>query len=532
MSKFQKIVLLLIIIAATFLRFSKLSENPPGLYWDEAVIGYDAYSILNTAHDHHGRLLPLFFESFGDWKLPVYIYLDTLVIFFFGLNEFAVRFPSAFFGTLTIFVFFLLIQKLTKNTSLALLASFFFAISPWHIQFSRAGFESTVGLFMAIAATYFLLHAFEKQKTLFFTVSLILFTLSIYTYHAYRIFTPLLLIALIFIFRKEIKRNLSKIIVPSFICLVLLVPILFFSLSPQGRLRATSQSVFQKEEFERQDVDYNQKSKKPLRFMSRYLYKKPLYYSFVATNAYFDHFSPTFLFSNGDQIGRHSQVDMGQLYIFELPLILASFFGLKNLNKKTKLLILTWLLLSPVPATIVSVTPHANRTLQMAPMLAALSAIGFEYIFFKIKPLFFKLVLVALLSYYFFLFLHLLFVHYPVKFSPDWQDGNRSMVHNVKKFQDKYSKVLILNNDQAYIYLLFYLKYNPQKFIEENGNKERFGKYFFISTSYDIYNKEALKEKILYVAPSWQKVDGNNLTTIKDTGGRQVYTIWEVGGQD
>lgn len=523
----RKLVLLVaIILLAGVLRFYQISSNPPGLYWDEVANGYDAYSILKTAHDHHGQFLPLFFESFGDWKLPGYIYLSIPSILVFGLNEFAVRFPSALLGTLTVPILFLLVNKLTKNINLALLSSFFLAVSPWHIQFSRAGFESIVGLFFAIWATYTFIDALDKPSKLSFTFSFLLFTLSMYTYHSYRIFTPLILIAITIVYKSEIKNNFSKFLLGAIFAFFISIPLLVFTLSPQGRLRATSQSVFQKEEFNKEDVDYNQKSKKPLRFMSKYWYQKGAYYVYVATNAYFDHFSPTFLFIRGDQIGRHSQVDMGQLYLFELPLILASLFALRTLAKKALALFAAWIILGPVPAIIVSATPHANRTLQMAPIFSFLSALGALYLFSKIK---FKPVLIALLifaPYYLFAFGHMLFVHYPVKFSPDWQDGNRKMVELVKKYQDGYDKVYISNNDQAYIYLLFYTKYDPKKFIDEKGDKNSFNKYIFVPSDYDLYDKG----RILYVSPSWQKMDGRELASVSDSGGRRVYGIWELGG--
>ena len=77
----------------------------------------------------------------------------------FGLNEFAVRFPSALLGSLTILITYFLVKELlmsseliqTKkriNTNLAaLLSAFLFAISPWSLQFSRAAFEGNIGLF-------------------------------------------------------------------------------------------------------------------------------------------------------------------------------------------------------------------------------------------------------------------------------------------------------------------------------------------------------------------------------------------------
>ena len=54
-------ILLSIIILAFILRIYKLAEIPPGFYADEASIGFNAYKILTTLRDEHGKFLPLFF---------------------------------------------------------------------------------------------------------------------------------------------------------------------------------------------------------------------------------------------------------------------------------------------------------------------------------------------------------------------------------------------------------------------------------------------------------------------------------------
>src|SRR5438105_1741386 len=81
------------------------------------------------------------FRSLDDYKPPLYNYFAIVPIAVLGLNEFAVRFPSAFFGSLSIFGCYLLVKELFYKTKkekhedfveiLALLSSFFFAISPW-----------------------------------------------------------------------------------------------------------------------------------------------------------------------------------------------------------------------------------------------------------------------------------------------------------------------------------------------------------------------------------------------------------------
>ena len=92
-------LLILIVLIGTVLRFYQLGINPPSLTWDEPALGYHAYSLAIDGKDEFGRLLPItYLESFGDYKPPVYAYLTAPFVKFLGLNEAAVRFPSALFG--------------------------------------------------------------------------------------------------------------------------------------------------------------------------------------------------------------------------------------------------------------------------------------------------------------------------------------------------------------------------------------------------------------------------------------------------
>ena len=132
--KIHIIIIFLILSIAFLLRFYKLGEIPAGFYQDESAIGYNAYSVMETGKDEHGQTFPLYFKSFGDYKLPVYIYLTALSVQTFGLNEFAVRFPSALFGFLTVVVFYFFVKELTRNKPLSIISTAFLAISPWHLH--------------------------------------------------------------------------------------------------------------------------------------------------------------------------------------------------------------------------------------------------------------------------------------------------------------------------------------------------------------------------------------------------------------
>src|SRR3990170_9089170 len=148
--KIEKVVILLILLLAIFFRFFRLSSDPVSLSMDEVSIGYNAYSILKTARDEWGNLLPLAFRSVGDYKPPVNIYLTVPSIFIFGLTEFGVRFPVALIGTLSVLVLILLLKELGFRKNGYLSGGFWLAISPWHVHFARGSFEAVMALFFIL----------------------------------------------------------------------------------------------------------------------------------------------------------------------------------------------------------------------------------------------------------------------------------------------------------------------------------------------------------------------------------------------
>ncbi len=152
----QIFLLFCLVSFAAILRFAFLADFPVGFTADEAAQGYTAYSILETGRDEWGTPFPLSPRSFGEFKLPLYTYLTIPSVAVFGLNEFAVRFPAAFFGTLAVLAVFLLVRKLFDNEFLAFFASFLLAVSPWHISLSRAALEANLTTFFLPLRFYWL----------------------------------------------------------------------------------------------------------------------------------------------------------------------------------------------------------------------------------------------------------------------------------------------------------------------------------------------------------------------------------------
>src|SRR3989344_7937141 len=223
--------LILIVIFAFILRFYQLGQNPPSLDWDETAHGYNAYSILKTGNDEYGYKFPLSFRSFDDYKPPVYTYLVVPSIFVFGLNDFAVRMPSAFLGVLAVLFTYLMVFELFKNKVIALLSALFLAISPWHLQFSRVAFETNSATFWSVLATWAFLRGIRSngaKVALWMSLSSLAFGANLFMYHNARVFTPLLAIILLFLFRQKLLSVKKYLIVPALIALVfsiILIPI-------------------------------------------------------------------------------------------------------------------------------------------------------------------------------------------------------------------------------------------------------------------------------------------------------------------
>src|SRR5579885_2594509 len=78
------VALLLLLAAVVFFHLIEISSIPQGLFKDETAIGYNAWLIARDGHDEHGHFFPLYFESSGDYKAPVYIYTVAGAFALFG----------------------------------------------------------------------------------------------------------------------------------------------------------------------------------------------------------------------------------------------------------------------------------------------------------------------------------------------------------------------------------------------------------------------------------------------------------------
>lgn len=512
-NKFYFFLLILIFVLAFFLRFYKLGEVPLGFYQDESAIGYNAYSIIETGKDEYGKSFPLYFKSFGDYKLPVYIYSSILPIKIFGLNEFAVRFPSAFFGFLSIIIFYFFIKEISKDKNLSIISTALLAINPWVLHYNRATFEVSISLFLFLLGGLLLYKSFNKKLLGLFFLGTFCFTLNLYSYNLTRLLAPALYFLIIFLNKKnlkEIKKN--EFIITVFISIIILIPFLKTFLQSEGISSASGTLIFSSAsvfapliELRSYYVDL------PVLF-SKLFFNNPTLIVWHFLENIVSYVSTSFLFVFGSSHGNHGVGNVGQLYLFEFPLVI---FGLIKIIKekiKWSYLFLIWGALVILIASLTREVPHATRSFFLIVPLEALSALGLIYIaglIKNIKSQFYKLAIIITFSLFIFYNLVYYFssyyVRFPILYAKQWRLKDKELSFYLAQNQQKYDQI-IFDKKSGFIYssLLFYLKYPPVDFqktvVRERDDSEgfslvkKFGKYEFkeIDWSKDYKSKRVL----------------------------------------
>lgn len=527
-----------IVFIAFLLRFYQLSSTPPSLTWDEAAWGYNAYSLGIDGKDEFGRFLPIdYLESFGDFKPPMYAYLDVIPVRVFGLNEFSTRFPSAFFGVLTVFLTYFLVKRIfeksNKKEEYAILSSFFLAISPWHILLSRAAFEANVATFFIVAGVWSFL-AGVQDKRWYLVLSSISFALSMYTFNTSRIVTPLLVLLLAFAFRKKLLSIKKQTFISFIVGFLIFVPILGFLFSPQASLRFKEVNIFSDPEIIKTANQEIQNDGNAL--WSKIIHNRRVLYSLEYVRHYFDNLSPLFLFIRGDGNPKFSIQDVGQMYIWDIVFFIGGIFLLIRKKEGNWWLVPLWILIGIIPAATARETPHALRIETTLPMFQVLVAYGFVQLISKIKKykrfVGFTLLLILLMNFMY--FYHNYFSHYPYQYSGEWQYGYKESIAYSELVEKEFDFIQVSNTlGRPYIYYLFYTKTDP-KFFRKTANIERdafgfvsvksFGKFLFPSDyTYDL----GKDKKILYINSHYHVPEGANVVkTFYLLNGQQVLVAY------
>jgi uncharacterized membrane protein len=193
----NKVHILLITITALFFRFFMLGSQ--SLWMDEAMVylqtkGDSIFVVYSKVFSHGGHIGPFF---------HILNYLFSLL---FGYSEWALRAPSAIYGTVSVVLVYKIAQEL-KNNRIALLSSILLAISPVHVWYSQEARMYSLWIMLILFTVLIFIKILRAQKLSLWILFAVFASLSLWTFlNSVFVFFALGLYLLIFI--KRYKREL------------------------------------------------------------------------------------------------------------------------------------------------------------------------------------------------------------------------------------------------------------------------------------------------------------------------------------
>ncbi len=383
-----------IIALSACLQLYKLTTYPIGFHVDEVRIGNAAWSFAQTGKDFWGHPLAFYYDTFGDNRPTGLIYLTIPFVALLGLTEFAVRLPSAVFSILTVPAIMYCTYLLFRKKDIALASGFFLGTSPWLVILGRSTSESIISLFLFILSFTCFIKASQTNRRKFLTYGTIFASLSFLFYHSPRVFVPMFLgISIPVLFFK------SKLFLSSIIHWVLMLAVVgILVLVVPGGMGRIKQTAFLTGPEVTDKITKQLQEEGPNKILqARIFHNKGIIAATVFVQNYMRHFSGDFLFFDGGKPLRYNAEDFGLLYIVTAPFLLLGLLVIVH-EKKSGILLLSWILLSPVVAAATAgFQPNVQRGVFLLPALTTLTGIGF-CTFLKWKQTLTKRAVLALFS--------------------------------------------------------------------------------------------------------------------------------------
>ncbi|OGE28523.1 hypothetical protein A2867_05075 [Candidatus Daviesbacteria bacterium RIFCSPHIGHO2_01_FULL_40_11] len=512
MKQFFVFLLLLTVLGGLF-RFYHITKNPISLSIDEVAFGYNAFSILKTGRDEYGKFLPLTFKSTGDYKNPVPIYLMVPSIALFGLNEFSVRFPTALIATLSIPLFFLFFMEVTGSRAVSLVGVLLLTFSPWHIYYSRYVSDHLIAATLVILGVLCFLRMLKKGRWFWGVGSAVFLVLSMYTYYAERLFVPLLVLVLFLLKGRDLKVRFKQVVLFVTVCIIIASPLIFSIFFGSDRARAQMTWIGNDVEFVR-NVVLNPLTNIP------FLASDNLLLFYFGVRKYLNYFDPGFLFYSGLNMTKGGSYGLGVLYLFEIPFLILGIITLIKKKIQGRDLIITWILVGLIPASLTNNEQHPGRTFVILPMLIQISATGVVELF-RFAKSHFNQNSIKLISALFFIIIvwnlmqaFLIYsVHFPRQKGEDFMEGTKETVEYVLANKDKYKEIVLdpyRGIEAPYIvsiphmYILFYSQYDPATYQREEKIRPdgSFGFDKFTIRKID-WRTDRFKKDTLFVGSPW-----------------------------
>lgn len=548
MKKLYSLAVILIVILGLFLRAYNLNKTPPSVNFDEAALGYNAYSILKTGKDEYGNFLPLSLRSFNDYKPALYAYLSIPLIALMGLNETSVRLVSAIAGTVSLVFLYFFLCEFIKNKWLRLFVFAILSFEPWRLHFSRVAFETNLSASFFIAGSWYLFKfrnwRVQKGKVLKFLLVSFLFALSAYSYHSARVAVPIFITLWMLdpfklIFKGKlipylnwIVKKRSFFLYPLVLFILFVIPVFLATNSSLVLTRFRQENIFDRY-FPYAPKELVSSDNAWLNWKSHPVY----YFTGLLSGHVLSYISPINI---GQRIYHWIRGSVQYIPGFSMfgwieciVFLFGLFILLKNIKKANKYrFVLYWIIAGAAPAAVTWNWFHPLRSLNIYPALEIIIALGFVGIFNWIKsvtPKIIKRVIFGVIGLvYAVTILFIVFNEYNYSIwenNGEYQPGGfKEGVSVLKSIQDNYDQVIIDSpHAQSYIFFLFYQSFPPE-IVQQYADKRpkpgvegnlNFDFYKYKFGMYDWPNQKNNSNQIIWTSSEVKEDEINNTSGAK-----------------
>lgn len=443
----------IVLIGAT-IRTWDIQNTPSGFLQDEVTNAYIGRFVLENGRDLYGNTLPIFFfNKQGDYPPIIPMYISALGTYVFGTNELGARMPGALLGILSIFLIYYISHELYGDNKIALFSALIFALSPWHVSFSRTATEGTIALAVFLAGLYCLLRWKRSERMYWFISSLLLWLCTYLLYPSYRIFVPLVYITALFV---GIKGS-RKIQAPLFFGLILSLFLAFaISRTPWGIGRFNQTSIvapYASSQNPTTRYIYNESNV----FTARIFNNKAVFIFRDFLKEYGEYFSLRFLIGDSGLPFWYAIPQTGTTFLIVCFLLLISIFNRHSYRNKNFALVLGLLFAAAVPAALTNeATPNLHRSLAMSALIPIVAAGAIAQISMcKWAKYYFVIISVCIFIESAF-FLHNYFQHIN-NFSIAYRGGGgKETAQYIVKNQDAYDAIYVPKFNWFSIYYLYF----------------------------------------------------------------------------
>lgn len=469
--------IIFILVFSAFLLFYKLDQYPHGIHIDEVRVGNTAWSIFKTGKDFYGNTLPLYFNSFGDYRPMGLMYLTVPFMWLGGLSIWTTRLPGAIAALSSIVVFYILIRYLFPRGITAYAATVVFALSPWLIILGRSTSESMPAMALVIFGLWCWIKSQRSKDRRFLFLGTAGFVSSFFFYHSPRVFVPLILLYFVRTFRLTI----------TYWVFITLISVTLIFVVPGGAGRLNQTSLLSDPEIVKHVTSF-QEAEGPGRVLqARILHNKVVVVTQEFFTNYFRYFSYDFLFDVGGKPLRYAVADVGVLPIPALPFLIIGLLIVIR-SKLWGWFLLWWLFTAPIVAAVTfDFQPNVQRSIFLLPVFAILVGIGVEEVWKLVRIKyrgFFVGVMIAFIIAWSYFAIHQYVVHM-TGLEKNERDVNLTILASFIHQQAEYDRIVMASLPiPSYEHVLFETGFDPW-LVQESGDiravtQWQYGRYTFV----------------------------------------------------